>query len=189
MDEANFLNNQFLIAMPNLNDPNFFHSVTLMCQHNEEGALGITVNRPATLKLGEVFFQMDLDVVNPESKEIPVFWGGPVQQERGFILHSPELDSRWESTLPVSDKLSLSTSKDILEAIAQDKGPKDFLVALGYAGWGLGQLEKEISANAWLHTTCQNTILFDTPVDQRWSAAAGQLGIDISLLTMPAGHG
>lgn len=189
MDSVTYLNNQLLIAMPNLADPNFFHSVTLMCQHSDEGALGITINRPVAMQLGEIFLQMGIKVMDPGCNNIPVFAGGPVQQERGFILHSPELDNRWESTIPVSNKISLTTSKDILEAVAQDQGPKDFLVALGYAGWGVGQLEKEITANSWLHTPCVNNILFDTPVEQRWSAAADQIGVDINLLTMPAGHG
>ena len=189
MDSVTYLNNQFLIAMPNLDDPNFFHSVTLMCQHNDEGALGITINRPTAMELGEIFMQMGITAVDPECNKTPVFAGGPVQQERGFILHSPELDNQWDSTIPVSDTISLTTSKDILEAIAQNEGPKNFLVALGYAGWGVGQLEKEITANSWLHTPCLNNVLFNTPIDQRWSVAANQLGVDISLLTMPAGHG
>ncbi len=189
MNEITYLNNQFLIAMPNLADPNFFHSVTLMCQHNEEGALGITINRPGDLKLEDIFQQMDLQPVNPETNKIPIFYGGPVQQDRGFIIHSREQDRKWDSTVAVSETLSLTTSKDILEAIAHDEGPNNFLVALGYAGWGLGQLEEEIVANSWLHTTCDDQIIFGTPVGQRWNAAAGQLGVDISTLTIPAGHG
>ena len=187
MNGATYLTNQFLIAMPNLGDPNFFHTVTFMCQHNDEGALGIVINRPAELKLGEIFQQMKISPKNPQSNDIKVFAGGPVQQERGFVIHSPV--GNWDSTLPVSDTISMTTSKDILEAVANGEGPEQFLIALGYAGWSEGQLEKEIIANAWLNTPSENSILFDMPVNQRWNAAADQLGIDINSLTTPAGHG
>ena len=187
MNGATYLTNQFLIAMPNLGDPNFFHTVTFMCQHNDEGALGIVINRPAEMKLGEIFQQMKISPKKPQSNDIKVFAGGPVQQERGFVIHSPV--GNWDSTLPVSDTISMTTSKDILEAVANGEGPEQFLIALGYAGWGEGQLEKEIIANAWLNTPSKNSILFDMPVNQRWNAAADQLGIDINSLTTPAGHG
>lgn len=186
MNNDNFLNNQFIIAMPNLADPNFFHTVTYLCQHNEEGALGIVINRPTQMKLGEIFKQMDIRVTSPEAAETPVFAGGPVQPDRGFVIHTA--DKSWDATLPISDAISLTTSRDIIEAIATGNGPLRYLVALGYAGWGGGQLEKEMLANAWLNTPFGGDVLFELPVHQRWSAAAGQIGIDINKLTMPAGH-
>ncbi|MCX7098789.1 MAG: YqgE/AlgH family protein [Methylococcales bacterium] len=187
MIKATYLNNQFIIAMPNLADPNFFHTVTYLCQHNQEGALGIVINRPAQMKLGEIFKQMNISATEISAAEAPVFAGGPVQQERGFVLHTA--GSRWDATMLVSDTLSLTTSRDVIEAIAAGQGPKQYLVALGYAGWGEGQLEQEILSNAWLNTPYGPQVLFDTPVNQRWQAAAGQLGIDINQLTAPAGHG
>ena len=187
MSNATYLNNQFLIAMPTLTDPGFSHTVTFLCQHNNEGALGIVINRQIDMKLGEIFKQMNIEVSSLAAAEAPVFSGGPVQQERGFVIHCP--CGHWDSSLAISDDIALTTSRDILEAIAVDKGPTQYLVALGYAGWGEGQLEREIIDNAWLNTPCGNDILFDTPVDQRWHAAANQIGIDINQLTTPAGHG
>jgi len=187
MNGSSYLNNQFLIAMPNLGDPNFFHTVTYICQHSDQGALGIVINRPAEMQLGEVFKQMKIEPSHAESNDLPVFSGGPVQPERGFVIHTP--GESWDSTLIVSEEIALTTSRDILEALATGRGPDKVLIALGYAGWGEGQLEKEIMQNAWLNTPCELRILFDLPVSQRWNAAAEQLGIDINLMTTPAGHG
>lgn len=188
MVEYSYLNNQFLIAMPGLMDPNFFHTVTYLCQHNDQGALGIVINRPTGMKLRDIFDQMQIKTEYEHVLETPIFAGGPVQQERGFVIHSPTPQS-WDSSLPISDQVMLTSSRDILEAIAAGQGPKDYLVALGYAGWGKGQLEKEIIDNAWLNTPCGEAIMFSTPVSQRWNAAANQIGIDISRLTVAAGHG
>lgn len=182
-----YLNNQFIIAMPTLADTNFFHTVTYLCQHNSEGALGIVINRATGMKLAEVFRQMDIQVTCPAAKDAIVFAGGPVQQERGFVLHTT--GGQWNASMTISDSITLTTSRDVLEAIAIGEGPDHYLVALGYAGWGEGQLEKEMLENAWLNTPCGNNILFDTPVNQRWNAAASQIGIDISKLTTMAGHG
>jgi putative transcriptional regulator len=187
MNGVTYLTNQFIIAMPNLADPNFFHTVTYLCQHNEEGALGIVINRPADMKLDEIFKQMQIRVTSEAAVDAPVFIGGPVQLERGFVIHSPCGD--WDSSMAVSDSISLTTSRDILEAIAVGEGPEQYLVALGYAGWGEGQLESDMINNAWLNTPCGKAVLFDTPIEQRWSAAASQIGININLLTTPAGHG
>ncbi|MCK9394816.1 MAG: YqgE/AlgH family protein [Methylobacter sp.] len=187
MKQATYLTDQFIIAMPNLADPNFFHTVAYLCQHNEDGALGIVINRSTDMKLGEIFKQMDINVTAPASAETPIFAGGPVQQERGFVVHTSGGD--WHATMAVSETISLTTSRDVLEAIAAGEGPEQYLVALGYAGWGAGQLEKEIMDNAWLNTPSGKQVLFDTPVNLRWTAAAGQIGIDINLLTAPAGHG
>ncbi|NOT13070.1 MAG: YqgE/AlgH family protein [Methylococcaceae bacterium] len=187
MSKANYLNNQFIIAMPTLNDPNFFHTVTYLCQHNAEGALGIVINRTSDIKLGEIFRQMDIHVTSSGTTEKLVFAGGPVQQDRGFVIHTS--GNQWDATMSISDSISLTTSRDIMEAIAAGEGPERYLVALGYAGWGEGQLEKEMLDNAWLNTPFGDNVLFDVPVNQRWSAAASQIGIDINKLTMPAGHG
>lgn len=133
MNGTSYLNNQFLIAMPTLGNPNFFHTVTYICQHNEHGALGIVINRPAEMKLGEIFKQMKIEATHAESNDLPVYAGGPVQPERGFVIHSP--GASWDSTLVVSDAIALTTSRDILEALATGRGPDKALVALGYAGW------------------------------------------------------
>ena len=188
MTDNTYLNNQFLIAMPGLLDPHFFHTVTYLCQHNQEGALGIVINRPASMKLMEIFEQMGIKTDLEHIANTPVFAGGPVQQERGFVIHSP-CQQQWDSSIATSDNIILTSSRDVLEAIAKGEGPQHFLIALGYAGWGSGQLEKEIVENAWLNTPCGEAILFETPINQRWNAAASQLGIDISRLTTPAGHG
>ena len=187
MNKVTYLNNQFIIAMPALADPNFFHTVTYLCQHNEEGALGIIINRPTDMKLAEVFEQMHISSHSDSLADIPVFSGGPVQRERGFVLHTP--GTNWDVTMAVSETISLTTSRDIIEAIAAERGPEQYLVALGYAGWGVGQLEQEMLNNAWLNTPSGKHIIFDTPIDKRWQAAGGQIGIDINQLTTPAGHG
>ena len=187
MNQVTYLNNQFIIAMPTLADPNFFHTVTYLCQHNEEGALGIIINRPSEMKLGEICEQMHISYQSDTIANIPVFIGGPVHQERGFVLHTT--GGVWDVTMVVSETISLTTSRDIIEAIAANKGPEQFLIALGYAGWGVGQLEKEMLENAWLNTPSGKHIIFDTPIDNRWQAAGSQIGIDINQLTTPAGHG
>ncbi|ESS70981.1 hypothetical protein UPF0301 [Methyloglobulus morosus KoM1] len=187
MSEFSYLNNQFIIAMPSLMEPTFHHTVTFLCQHTKEGALGIVINRSADMKLGEIFKQMEITVKSPTAAQAPVFSGGPVQQDRGFVVHTACGD--WDMTLPVSEVISLTTSRDVIEAIAAGEGPAQYLVALGYAGWGEGQLEQEILSNSWLNTPYAKQILFDTPVNQRWNAAASQIGININQLTTPAGHG
>jgi len=187
MQETNSFKNQLLIAMPNLKDPNFFHGVTFMCQHNSEGALGLVINHPTPMVLGDILTQMDIVIEDETIAKLPVFAGGPVQQERGFVLHHTS-EELWESTINVSDTLSLTTSRDILKAIAQGKGPEKFLVALGYAGWGEEQLEKEIKANAWLSTRYDESVVFDTPISKRWSVAAHKIGLDINLLSTEVGH-
>lgn len=186
MTSSAYLKNQLLIAMPALGDPNFYHSVTYICQHDAAGALGIVINRPLNLTLSQVFEQMSLPDNNPEISEQAVMDGGPVQKERGFVVHPRE--GEWESSLEVSDRLAITTSRDILEAMAGGAGPGKALVALGYAGWGAGQLDMELAANAWLSVPCEEEILFDTAFDQRWTAAAKLLGVDISQLSYPAGH-
>lgn len=180
------LANQFLIAMPSLADPNFSRTVTLLCEHTNEGALGVVINRALSISLGEIFEQLDIDPRQARNSDAPVYQGGPVQVENGFVLHEPIGD--WESTMPVSDTLGLSTSQDILHAIAEDRGPDNWLVTLGYAGWGPGQLEQELSNNAWLNGPADNNIVFRLPEEQRWQAAATKLGVDLSTLSGDAGH-
>ncbi len=187
MKTTNYLNNQFLIAMPNLTDTNFSHTISYLCQHNQEGALAIVINRPSGMKLGHILEQMGIDSSSQKTNDTPVFVGGPVQQERGFIIHSKD-STTWDSSISISDTTSLTSSRDILEAIAEEKGPDQYLIALGYAGWGEGQLEAEIINNAWLNTPYKEDILYKTPIEQRWGSAANEIGIDISQLTAPAGH-
>ncbi len=187
MHESTNLTNHFLIAMPNLGDPNFHQTVTFLCQHSEEGALGIVINRPTKMKLGDIFGQMNIDQKKPNIASTPVFFGGPVQPERGFVIH--ESNQQWESTLKISDSIALTTSRDVLEAIAAGNGPEKSLVALGYAGWGHGQLEQEMIDNAWLSAPAEATIIFDMPTKKRWKAAAEKMGIDINLLSSTVGHG
>lgn len=187
MDADRFLANHFLIAVPSMNDPNFSRGVTLLCQHNEEGAMGVMVNRVSSYRLGDILGQMDITSEDPELMSAPVLAGGPVQPERGFVLHDPT-EREWDSSFQISPVLSLTTSRDILVAMAAGTGPRRAVVALGYAGWGTGQLEAELQENTWLAASADPAILFETPVEQRWSAAARLIGIDMSLLTHYAGH-
>ena len=163
------LANNLLIAMPTLADPNFSRTVTLLCEHSSEGAMGIMINRPTNLVLRDILIQLNIDAGDSPHAQTPVYFGGPVQNSRGFVLHEPI--GNWESTLAVTDTLGVSTSRDILEAIARNEGPGSYLVALGYAGWGAGQLERELSENSWLNAPAEHEILFNLPVDKRWRAA------------------
>ena len=181
-----YLERQFLIAMPGLEDPNFSRGVTLLCQHNDEGALGITINRPSEFTLSELLAQVGLSCSEERLAGQPVFDGGPVHRERGFVLHSP--DRRYESSMPVAPDILITTSRDVLEDIAGGTGPERFLVALGYAGWGAGQLEEEMRDNAWLNVMADAELLFDLPVEQRWASAVGRLGIDVGRLQPLGGH-
>jgi putative transcriptional regulator len=186
MTTSTYFNNQFLIAMPELADPNFAHTVTLICEHNPDGALGIVINRPAELTLGDVLDQLGLNVAKPDLRQQSIFNGGPVQTDRGFVLHDG--DAAWDSSLPVSDQIRLTTSRDILEALASGRGPERYLLALGYAGWAAGQLELEMAANAWLCVPAEATLVFDTAWELRYQAAAELLGINLGALGPGAGH-
>jgi putative transcriptional regulator len=183
---ADYLTNQFLIAMPRMDDPNFAQTVTLVCEHSEHGALGIVVNRTLPMTLGEVFEQLGLDSSKSRFNDQPVLRGGPVQIERGFVLHSPS--GKWESSLPFSERMHLTTSRDILDALAAGEGPETAVVALGYAGWEAGQLDEEMARNAWLTVDADERLIFETPVDERWQAAARLLGINLLTLSSDAGH-
>ncbi|MBI2397352.1 MAG: YqgE/AlgH family protein [Xanthomonadales bacterium] len=187
MPAPNYLSRHLLIAMPALADPNFARGVTLICQHNEEGAMGLTINRPSDWRLGDVMAQVGIEHAPPELAERRVLLGGPVQGDRGFVLHEPS--GTWDSSAKISADLVVTTSRDILQAIAERRGPERFLVLLGYAGWSAGQLEEEVKENAWLTAEPADTsILFDLPLEQRWDAAARLLGVDIRLLGGVAGH-
>lgn len=181
------LTNQFLIAMPALADPNFARTVSYICQHNTDGAMGIVINRPLGIHLNEVLTHMEIEISNHSCADMTVFLGGPVQTDRGFVLHQPA--GAWESSLRITENLAVTTSRDILSAIAQGNGPDRVLVALGYAGWAAGQLEEEIAENAWLSGPSDTGVLFSVEAGGRWQAAAAGLGVDLSLLSSETGHG
>ena len=184
------LTNHFLIAMPNMADPYFARTLTYVCEHNEQGALGIVVNRPIDMTLRALFERLSLSLQDASRADAPVFFGGPVQTDRGFVLHEPAGD--WQSTLKVSGgaggAIGLTTSKDILEAVGRGEGPEKLLVSLGYAGWSAGQIEHELKQNAWLTVEARDAILFDLPADERLPAAMDLLGLDYARLADQAGH-
>ena len=180
------LTNHFLIAMPNMVDPFFARTLTYLCEHNEQGALGLVVNRPIDLTLQALFERLSLALRQREIADAPVYYGGPVQTDRGFVLHAPPGD--WQSTLRVREAIGLTTSKDILEAVGRGEGPQRMMVTLGYAGWSPGQLEHELSQNAWLTVEARDAIIFDVPAEERLPAAMELLGLDFARLSDEAGH-
>jgi len=181
------LSNHFLLAMPNMADPNFSGAVVLIAEHSDRGALGLVLNKPTTMTLGALLQRIDLAAEAAAIEDrTPVFYGGPVQTDRGFVLHQPR--GQWNSTVEISPEIALTTSKDVLEAVAEGRGPERLLVTLGYAGWGPGQLEAEISQNAWLTVKADPALLFDTPAEERFIQAYQMLGIDPALLSPAAGH-
>jgi putative transcriptional regulator len=180
------LANQLLIALPSLADPNFARSVALICQHDEDGAMGVVVNRPSEYTLGDVFGQMGIETGDAALSGQPVLAGGPVHPERGFVLHDG--DREWDSSLVIGDGLFVTTSRDVLEAIACGEGPGQATVALGCAGWGAGQLEYELTENSWLTVPADAELLFATPLEARWQAAAGRIGVDMARMTDYSGH-
>lgn len=180
------LTHQFLIAMPGMVDPNFAGSVVYVCDHSDKGALGLVINRPSDITLEDLFGKVELTLAAESCKDDPVYFGGPVQTERGFVLHRPA--TRYSSTLPVTEEIALTTSKDVLEAMADGSGPSDVLITLGYSGWGVGQLEGEIGQNAWLTVAAEPSIIFEVPAEARFAASLKLLGIDPLGLTGEAGH-
>ena len=187
MTEQTFnLRNHLLIAMPAMGDPNFEHSVTLVCQHDEYGAFGVAINKPMELTVGELLRQLDIKVNDMTIAHQYALSGGPVQAEQGFVLHDGE--RTWDSTLPIGDNLALTSSRDILTDIAVGQGPANFLLVLGCAGWGPSQLENEIKENAWLTCPSTHNLLFNMPFKKRWHGAALTLGVDVNLLGVAAGH-
>ncbi len=180
------LSHHFLIAMPAMTDPYFAKSLTYVCEHSEQGAMGIVVNRPISLTLSELFAQINMELKPAELEDVLVHFGGPVQTDRGFVLHEP--NGEWQSTLHINNKVELTTSKDILQAIGEGQGPRHLLMTLGYAGWSEGQLEQELSQNAWLSVPADERIMFDLPAEERLPAAMALLGIDFASLSEEAGH-
>ena len=180
------LANNLLVAMPSLADGNFAHSVTLVCEHSDKGALGIVLNKPLEMKLGDVLAQMKLDPLQVAIASQPVLRGGPVHTDRGFVLHRP--GGEWDSTHRISDQIQVTTSRDVLAAIARGEGPRDAFIALGYAGWEPGQLEQEILDNAWLSLPMSEQLVYDVPFEQRWQAAWQMLGVHSSRVSLVAGH-
>jgi putative transcriptional regulator len=188
------LTNQFLIAMPGMVDSTFAGSVVYLCEHNEKGALGLVINKPVDIKLKNLFEKVELALTREDIADEPVYFGGPVHTERGFVLHERiqaegEQGSPYNSTLAVAGgELDMTTSKDVLEALADGSGPKKLLVTLGYSGWGAGQLEDELLRNGWLTVNADPKVIFDTPVEQRYDRAVALLGIDPRMLSQEAGH-
>ena len=180
------LTNHFLLAMPSMADPYFTKSLTYICEHTEQGALSVVINRPIDLKLKALFEQIDVTLNDQTLIDLPVYFGGPVQTDRGFVLHQPIGD--WQSTLSVEDEVGLTTSKDILEALGNGGGPQKVLVTLGYAGWAPGQLEREISKNGWLTVRSLPKVIFEIPPEERYAAAMQMLGIDFASLSDEVGH-
>jgi putative transcriptional regulator len=184
------LTNQFLIAMPGMADDTFAGAVVYLCEHSEKGALGLVINKPIDIKLKNLFEKVDLTLDREDLAEQPVYFGGPVQTERGFVLHEPlsEDGGHYTSSLRVPGGLEMTTSKDVLEALSHGAGPKKVLVTLGYSGWSPGQLEDEISRNGWITVGAEPSIIFDTPVQDRYERALSLLGIDPRMLSGEAGH-
>jgi len=184
------LANHFLIAMPAMVDPSFSRTLTYICEHNADGAIGIIVNRPTDMKLADLFDRVGIPLEHGEPESLygalPVYFGGPVQTDRGFVLHRPA--GKWQSSLTVSDKLALTSSRDILQAMGSEGEPTEVLVSLGYAGWTAGQIEWELSQNAWLTVQAECSIIFDLPPEERLPAAMQLLGIDFANLSDVAGH-
>ncbi|WP_432722132.1 YqgE/AlgH family protein [Jeongeupia wiesaeckerbachi] len=180
------LSRHFLIAMPSLADPIFAKTLTFVCDHNDKGAMGVIVNRPVGMTLTTLFEQIDVELHRPDVAELPVCFGGPVQTDRGFVLHTPL--GEWQSTLSVSDEMGLTTSKDILLAVGEGGGPEKMFVTLGYAGWEAGQLEAELAQNSWISVEADPEIIFALPAEERYDAALKLLGIDVAMLSDEAGH-
>ena len=193
MAEAGRINltNQFLIAMPGMADGTFTGAVVYLCEHTEKGALGLVINKPIDIKLKNLFEKVELSLTRDDLAEAPVYFGGPVQTERGFVLHERQSDaaSPYNSTLSIpGGGLDMTTSKDVLEALSNGAGPKKILVTLGYSGWGAGQLEDEIGRNGWLTVDATSEVIFDTPIEQRYDRALSLLGFDPRMLSQEAGH-
>jgi putative transcriptional regulator len=180
------LQNHFLIAMPSLTDGFFAQSVVYICEHTEEGAMGLIINRPTQVMLPELLGHLNINNRSKIALSTPVLFGGPVEKVQGMVLHTQP--GTWKSTMEIADNTFITTSVDILETIGTDQGPNDALVTLGYAGWDQGQLEDELAENSWLTVPANHDIIFNTPTEQRWHAAASLLGININLMSDTMGH-
>ena len=185
IDNGGYLTNQLLIAMPAMGDPNFAQTVALICDHTSKGALGLILNKPLPMRMGEIFEQLEIEIAGP-LRERRVLRGGPMQTDRGFVVH--RAGGEWDSTLKVSDLIHVTTSRDILAAMARGQGPAEALVALGYAGWDGGQLEDEIRANAWLNAPVDPDLIFELPFESRWQAAGRLLGVELSRISPIGGN-
>jgi len=172
--------------MPTLADPNFSHTVTLICEHTEKGALGIVLNKPLPMKLSDVLSQMKLEPRDEQIAAQPVLRGGPLHNDRGFVLHRP--GGEWDATHRVSDFIQVTTSRDILAAMARGEGPSNAFIALGYASWEAGQLEREIRDNAWLTVPANESVVFDLPFEERWQRSWRLLGVDVDKVSLVAGN-
>ncbi len=189
------LTHHFLIAMPGLEDESFARSVVYLCEHSERGALGLIINKPTDITLKGLFDKVDLSLRREDLTKEPVFQGGPVQTERGFVLHEPMLmdkgetdESAYASTMTIPGGLEMTTSKDVLEALSTGAGPRRVLITLGYSSWGEGQLESELAENAWLTVAADLSVIFDTPVPERYDRALSLLGLRAWMLSPEAGH-
>lgn len=189
------LTHHFLIAMPGLEDESFARSVVYLCEHSERGALGLIINKPTDITLKGLFDKVDLSLRREDLRTAPVFSGGPVQTERGFVLHEPMLmdkteteESAYASTMTIPGGLEMTTSKDVLEALSTGAGPRRVLITLGYSSWGEGQLESELAENAWLTVAADLSVIFDTPVTERYDRALALLGLQAWMLSPEAGH-
>ena len=180
------LANHFLIAMPSMQDPVFGGTVVYVCEHNENGVLGVVINKPTDMTMEVLFERIDLKLESNVDVDAPIMFGGPVQDDRGFVLHTP--GTRYSSSLTVTEDVAFTTSIDVLEAVAAGEGPPRMLVSIGYSGWSPGQLEDEISRNGWLTVGADPDILFKLPIEERYTAAMRLLGIDPLMLTSEAGH-
>jgi len=186
MNSTQTLTGQLLVAMPGMLDPNFRNSVAYICEHSDSGALGLVINQPLDMAVSEVLEQLEMRTTDDALLGQPVLRGGPVQAERGFVLHESPHD--WEATTEVGGSIYVTTSRDILSDLASGNGPERMQIALGYSGWDAGQLEAEILQNAWLTVPASAAIVFETPFEQRWQAAAGSIGVDLASLSPQAGH-
>ena len=186
MSETGYLTNQLLIAMPYLGDPNFAQTVALVCDHTSHGALALILNKPLPMRMGEIFEQLEIELGAGSLRERQVLRGGPMQTDRGFVVH--RAGKEWDSTLKVSQLLHVTTSRDILAAMARGEGPNDAMIALGYAGWDGGQLEEELRANAWLSAPVDLGLIFDLPFESRWHAAGRLLGVELSRVGPTGGN-
>ncbi|HOZ65758.1 MAG TPA: YqgE/AlgH family protein [Burkholderiaceae bacterium] len=189
------LTNHFLIAMPGLEDAIFSRSVVYVCEHSERGSLGLVINKPSDIDLKVLFDKVELPLKRDDLLQTPVFKGGPVQTDRGFVLHEPMHaptdkpgETVYASTMTIPGGLEMTTSKDVLEALSMGAGPRRVLVSLGYSAWGEGQLESELSENSWLTVDADRSVIFDTPVEQRYDKALGLLGVEAWMLSPDAGH-
>ena len=191
------LTHHFLIAMPGLMDESFSRTVVYMCEHSERGALGLIINKPSTMNMQSLFEKVELQLGRADLVELPVFQGGPVHTERGFVLHDPmshigsnagQSEPAYASTLAIPGGLEMTTSKDVLEALSTGAGPKRVLITLGYAAWAQGQLESELAENSWLTVEADNQVIFDTPIEHRYDSALALLGLQAWMLSPQAGH-